>query len=642
MRRPTSVARRIATHRHLPRITTRNSPFSSFKRRHSILVSGSASGQILHADTGLSFWGGVDPTTGIIIDVHHPLHGECITGKVLAIPQSRGSCTGSQIILELLLAGTAPSAILLRERDEIVPLGAIVAEEMFSITPPPIVSLGADGFAQLAAGGFASVDADGRVLVSESPSDNLSIGGRLISSDASPLAAETPEVQLSGEDEAMLRGDRGIAAQVAMRVVTRCARLQNAAELVPVTQAHIDSCIHVGPASLAFAERFVEWSGKVMVPTTLNAVSVDLRQWERLGVLESEGKPASALAAAYLALGASESFTCAPYLLDGAPLHGEHIGWSESNAVVFANACLGARTQKYADLLDVCIALTGRAPLAGCHTDKGRLARLHLHVDTNNLYTGLLDETFFGSLGYLCGLEAEGHVPLITGLEEVAITRDQLKAFSAAFGTSSAAALFHIHGHTPEAEAAHRHIVLLRKTCSSEGIESRTLTSEGISGAYGTLGGGRASWQPPSSSSSAAAAASSSTSVQLVALGNPHFSFEECAKLATLLDGERKHDDVALTLTLGREVLAAAHEAGHAQEIERFGGQLVCDTCWCMLREPLVPPSASTVVTNSAKYAHYGPALVGRKVLYAGLEECVSAAVRGRVPDEGPKWLRVE
>ena len=59
-------------------------------------------------------------------------------------------------------------------------------------------------------------------------------------------------------------------------------------------------------------------------------------------------------------------------------------------------------------------------------------------------------------------------------------------------------------------------------------------------------------------------------------------------------------------------------------------------------REPLVPPSASTVVTNSAKYAHYGPALVGRKVLYAGLEECVSAAVRGRVPDEGPKWLRVE
>ena len=93
---------------------------------------------------------------------------------------------------------------------------------------------------------------------------------------------------------------------------------------------------------------------------------------------------------------------------------------------------------------------------------------------------------------------------------------------------------------------------------------------------------------------------------------------------------------------MGRAVYDEAVAAGHVGVLEDFGVTFINDTCWCMLREPLVPPSASTVVTNSAKYAHYGPALVGRKVLYAGLEECVSAAVRGRVPDEGPKWLRVE
>ena len=112
------------------------------------------------------------------------------------------------------------------------------------------------------------------------------------------------------------------------------------------------------------------------VPTTLNAISVDYRRWRELGVPQATGERAAALADAYLALGATPSFTCAPYLLESAPAAGEHVGWGESNAVVYANSVLGARTQKYADFLDACVALTGRAPAAGAHLDDGRRATL--------------------------------------------------------------------------------------------------------------------------------------------------------------------------------------------------------------------------------------------------------------------------
>jgi predicted aconitase with swiveling domain len=106
------------------------------------LVGGRAAGELLCTDVGLSFWGGVDPLSGAVIDHTHPLHGgPSVAGKMLAVPNGRGSCTGSQVVLELLLNGMAPRALLLRQPDAILALGVIVAEELFG-TSIPIVSLG--------------------------------------------------------------------------------------------------------------------------------------------------------------------------------------------------------------------------------------------------------------------------------------------------------------------------------------------------------------------------------------------------------------------------------------------------------------------------------------------------------------------
>ncbi|HHW2046067.1 TPA: aconitase X catalytic domain-containing protein, partial [Pseudomonas aeruginosa] len=235
--------------------------------------------------------------------------------------------------------------------------------------------------------------------------------------------------------------------RLAMRIVLRMAALQGAQRLVEIQRAHIDACIYTGPAGLRFAETLRDLGARVRVPTTLNAISVDQRRWREQGVPATLGEPAAALAQAYLDMGAQPSFTCAPYLLDDSARAGEQIVWAESNAVLFANSVLGARTNKYADFMDICCALTGRAPLAGCHLDEQRQARVLIEVED----LGSVDDAFYPTLGYLCGLLCDGQIPAIDGLRQRQPDRDALKAFGAALGTSSSVPMFHVIGVTPEA-----------------------------------------------------------------------------------------------------------------------------------------------------------------------------------------------
>lgn len=170
----------------------------------------------------------------------------------------------------------------------------------------------------------------------------------------------------------MLAGEQGEAVRIAMRILTRVAPLYGATALLPVTRAHIDGCIYEGDAGLAFAERLATAGGRVRVPTSLNVISLDRQHWRQLGLEASYAAKASRLGQAYLAMGATPSFTCAPYQTAARPVFGEQIAWSESNAVAFANSVIGARTNRYGDYLDASCALTGRVPAAGLHLDTPR------------------------------------------------------------------------------------------------------------------------------------------------------------------------------------------------------------------------------------------------------------------------------
>ena len=580
-------------------------PRSTFLTGRS-LVAGAAQGALLFADVGLSFWGGVDSATGEVIDRHHPLSGEYLAGCVLAIPSGRGSCTGSSVLMELISNGHAPAALVLAEPDEILTLGVLVAQTIFERSLP-VLCIGQEAFAALRGRAFARVENTTVSVFDQPPGDAWQAIDSPLQKDATHTS-----IELTEQDQALLDGELGKAAQVAMQIVLRMAELQGARRLVDVTQAHIDGCIYTGPASLRFARQLVQWGAKVRVPTTLNSISVDQRRWRELGVDPALGEPASALGDAYMAMGAQLSYTCAPYLLDSAPKAGEQIVWAESNAVVYANSVLGARTLKYPDYLDICIALTGRAPLIGCHLDAQRKARLQIELPALDD----LDDAFYPLLGYHIGALAGSRVPLVLGLEKRKPSLDDLKAFGAAFATTSAAPLFHIAGVTPEA------IDPAQVLDAGTRIPVEKIRLQDLMLSWRELNSAR------------------DPRVDVVSLGNPHFSLGEFAHLARLCRGRHKHPDVVLAITCGRAVLEQAREAGHIAVIEAFGATLVTDTCWCMLGEPVIPPAATTLMTNSGKYAHYAPGLVGRKVHFASLAECVDAACSATASGRLPAWLQ--
>ena len=103
------------------------------------LVQGKANGEVLKLDEPLSFWGGVDPETGEIIDLRHPQGGMSVKGKVLMMPFGRGSSSGSSVIAEGIRSGSGPAGIIMMEADEIIALGSIVAEEIYGKAMPVVV-----------------------------------------------------------------------------------------------------------------------------------------------------------------------------------------------------------------------------------------------------------------------------------------------------------------------------------------------------------------------------------------------------------------------------------------------------------------------------------------------------------------------
>ena len=555
----------------------------------SSLIAGAASGPIVATDEALSFWGGVSPDSGAVIDVHHPLFGASLAGRILMMPSSRGSCTGSGVLLDLILTGRAPAALVFCEAEDVLTLGALVASELFG-KRLPVLRLTPGAFAALRRAGAARIEAT-----------RIEAEGFTLPIDPPAVAA----LALTEADRAMLEGAAGAAAQQAMRIICAMAAAQGAQALTDVTQAHIDGCIYASPANLTFAEKMAETGARVRVPTTMNAISVDRAAWRAQGVPDSFGDPAARLADAYVRMGCRPTFTCSPYLLDSAPGRGEAIGWAESNAVIFANSVLGARTAKHPDFLDLCIAVTGRAPLSGVYLLAHRRARRVIDVE----WPEGADDAFWPLLGWLAGKIAPDRIPLLRGLADAAPSQDDLKALCAAFGTTSAAPMLHIEGVTPEVGEA-----------VAAGADRVAITRADI----------RAAWQMLNAGPEA---------VELVAIGSPHASLAECRALAKALAGRRCKPGVAVIVTAGRQVIAEAQADGALAALAASGVQVLPDLCWCSISEPVFPTQTRAVMTNSGKYAHYGPGLSGRAVRFGSLADCVTAALTGAAPARVPDWL---
>ncbi|WP_175759760.1 aconitase X [Burkholderia ambifaria] len=410
-------------------------------------------------------------------------------------------------------------------------------------------------------------------------------------------------LQLSERDDAMLRGAFGDGAARAMRIVTRTAEVMSAPHLIDITSAHIDGCLYHGRTSLDFVDYFVDTGARVAVPTTLNVGSLDLIHPELYHGDRTIERDARRLMEAHLQLGCESSFTCAPYQLKNRPRLGEQIAWAESNAIVFANSVLGARTSRYGDFLDLAAAITGRAPYAGLHVGSNRAARIVFNApDFGNRPSR---DIYFAALGLLIGRIAGAIVPAIVGLP-ADTTEDELKALGAAAASSGAVALFHAVGVTPEAPTldAALHGQAAQRTVDvamADLDEIRRTLNHGAAG----------------------------DALVAVALGTPHFSLAEFRTLDALLDqfdGKPKCDFYVNT---SRFILWELDELGLAGKFDARGVQIVVDTCTYIT--PVMKRLSGLVMTNSGKWASYAPANIGVTVAYGSMRECVRSAFEGKV-----------
>lgn len=390
----------------------------------------------------------------------------------------------------------------------------------------------------------------------------------------------------------------------AMETVVTAAAIDAAEGLIDIGFAHIDACFYNGRAHLDFVNYLLEHGATLAVPSWTNNGLVSLNDLSLRDPARSrEMDEARQLMQAYVKLGCRPVWTCAPYQLPGRPALGDHIVGSESNAVSFYNSVIGARSNMYGDYLDVCAAITGRVPYTRLHRDEARAAQVLF--DVGKVPQAVREnDLFYHLLGHFIGRRSNYRVPAIVGLPPQC-NEDDLKAISAAASSAGSVPLFHAVGITPEAAT-------LEQACQGNIPQHRIEVSiDDLQASRAELGENCAG------------------PLVGVALGTPHFSFTEFARLVELLAGRAISPGLVFFLTTSRHVHQQAAEQGWVEMLERAGVRIVTDTCTYF--SPAINGLRGKIMTNSAKWAYYAPGMLPVEAVIGSLAECVESAVSGQV-----------
>jgi len=419
-------------------------------------------------------------------------------------------------------------------------------------------------------------------------------------------------VLLSPEDERMLAGDDGRAVQAALELLVRYGELMGAERLIDtdnVCGANIFGPRHArvlgtaDPAAL-FSRFSLDLDETVEVPP-FRAHSCQLigprdrDRWDLQGVAPAD---AGAMddSERYLAeKGVDLLSTCTPYQVGNVPRFGEHCAWMESSAVVYINSVLGARTNTEGRESSAASMLTGRTPYAGYHLDRHRRAT-HL-IEVRHPVTTTEDWNLFG---YWTGEQVQDAVPVLVG-PGLAPNPVRLKQFGAAAASSGDVEMYHLPGLTPEARTAEQALG------GREPAAKSVYTAAERAGTVASL-----------------CRTATDTDVDFVMIGCPHASLDQVREVARLLDDRRIADSCALWVFTPRTLRTVAEREGYVETIERAGGRVLSDTCPAIGQ--FLPPGTRVFATDSAKQAHYLPAIAGVQGWFGGVAACVDAAVTGR------------
>jgi len=389
---------------------------------------------------------------------------------------------------------------------------------------------------------------------------------------------------LTKEEERIYDGEFGWANQTCMKILVRLGELFNATRLIPVSSAHVSGVSYktLGDAPTDFLKALANNGAKVKAKATLNPQSFD-REY-LCGKLPSDIRQKQSNILEYFEkMGFTQSLTCTPYYLEK-PKQGSHLAWAESSAVVYANSVVGAWTNREGGPSALAAAIIGKTPDYGMHKAENRQPKVLV-----TLKTQLKNEIEFGALGIFLGRVLEDKIPIIQGLPDT--PNDKLKQLGAALASTGMVNMFYYKN----------------KRFKVNEIEKINVEIKGIKRTIENL------------------ATTSRQKPDLVFVGCPHCSLNEIKHVASLIGNRKVKNGTELWVCTSRHISSMARK--YAKKIERSGGHLLTDTCAVVTWTDRL--GIRTIVTNSAKTAHYAPTMNNAEIILAPVKECLEMALKG-------------
>jgi predicted aconitase len=388
-------------------------------------------------------------------------------------------------------------------------------------------------------------------------------------------------MHLSKDEELIYQGEKGETLRRMMEILVALGDIYEAEKLIPVKSVQIAgvSFKNIGDAGLLWIS---DLKGRASVPSVLNPSGMDLSKWQQMGITKDFADKQLDTIDAYKRLGISIDCTCTPYQIrTDLVSFGDHLAWSESSAVSYANSVIGARTNREGGPSALASALIGKTPFYGYHLDENRIPTHRVDVDAN------LSGSDYGALGFLVGKIVKDGVPLFELRSKP--TYDELKSLGAAMAASGSVALYYVEGVTPSLPG------------SFGTLEKLRVDKNEINEIYEKYPGNDA---------------------EIVAVGCPHCSIQELNHIADLLEGKKVRKE--LWVCTARKI--ANDNPNIVSRIEKSGAKVICDTCM------VVSPASERykkMMVNSGKALAYIPGLCGVKAGFGSTKECIKSAIKG-------------
>lgn len=417
-------------------------------------------------------------------------------------------------------------------------------------------------------------------------------------------------MKLTDHDKALLNGELGEAARIGMQVLVDLGRIMNVEKMVSISMMHDDSAWYTGLAGVEFAEHLAQLGGKFAVPSSLNSCIMDLEKWQEQRFDPELYKIHKRIEKAHTTLGAAASWTCTPYMAGFVPRFGEQVAWAESNATAYVNSILGARTERYAGLLDLCAGLTGRVPYYGLHCKENRKANVLIRLE------GFKDEFFandaiYDVLGYTFGEIVGNRIGAVEGMP-LWCKIDGLKRFSATAASSGGVGMFHLIGLTPEAQT--KEMAFQGTAPEQEIVVTPRHLRESES---------RFSTEP-------------AEEINMINVGCPHLSYAECVELYKAFNNRKVHSSIEFWAYTNRCNKQQIMNNGLYDELTRCGVKIYTDGC--PMSTPFEKWKFKGIMSNAGKFCNYCFSFSGIHPVHGSLQDCVETAVSGKLKRSRKLW----